>query len=72
MAHLGRYAYCAYRYSRLPPGLRPEEEALLALLSGYYTAGTAGIFAGRANIMVYLARVSRQGGQRSQSCQNAS
>jgi len=52
MAHLGRYAYCAYRYSRLPPGLRPEEEALLALLSGYYTAGTAGIFAGRANIMV--------------------
>ncbi len=50
----------------LRPGLRPEEEAPLAQLSGYYTTGNAGILAGWANIIVYLARARRQRWRRSQ------
>ena len=49
-------------------GLRPEEAAPSVQLSGYYTTGNAAILAGRVYIIVYLARASRQGWQRSQYC----
>ena len=44
----------------LRPGLRPEEVAPVAQPSDYYATGNAGILAGRANIIAYLARASRQ------------
>jgi len=50
----------------LRPGLRPEEVAPAAQPSLHCVTGSAGILAGRANIIDYLARASRQRWRRSQ------